>query len=89
MIIICTGKVKCTHEHYVRSTDPELLSPYSHIPGWHIYRNGDDILHDGYLGFLKDVTAQLMVDEAEDRLWRSHRISLTDMLCKLLLGNIQ
>ena len=70
---------KCSHAHYLASTPPESLSPYRHIPGWSISRNGDDIQHTGYLGFLKDVAGQLITDEAEDRLSKMPSATLGDM----------
>jgi hypothetical protein len=40
-----------THEQYLRATHPVDRSPWLRLRGWHLRRNREDILHQGYLGW--------------------------------------
>ena len=55
---------------YIENTPQSFVSNYVAMPGWTKERNLEDELHDLYLGWMKDVCAQLMFDDAE------HMVSL-------------
>jgi hypothetical protein len=54
------------HGLYVRSTPPALLSPWISVPGWRKDRCLDDLLHNMWLGWGKDLVGQLLFERASD-----------------------
>ena len=53
-----------SHELYLRTTPVGDRSPWCNHPSWSIYRHRDDMLHGWWLGFVKDVSGQLLFDLA-------------------------
>ena len=53
-----------SHDQYMLATHPAAQSPWTQVQSWRIDRNLDDLLHMIYLGFGKDVAAQLIFESA-------------------------
>ncbi len=59
-------KLLVDHDLYIRSTPPESLSPWVAIPGWRLDRVLDDLLHNMWLGWTKDLVGQVLYERALD-----------------------
>jgi hypothetical protein len=52
------------HWMYLRSTDQDSLSPWAQVPGWRADRLLDDLLHNMWLGWGKDLVGQVLFERA-------------------------
>lgn len=73
---------------YDLTTPDAQKSPFSRIPGWTIFRNREDDLHEIWLGLGKDVTAQLMHDLGLEMVAQSEADDLNEALAKQWLWYI-
>ena len=65
---------------YFNTTPSDNVSPWASMPGWNKWRNLYDCLHVEWLGFAKDVTAELMRCEAVDAVADGSAANLSESL---------
>jgi len=57
-----------THQDYLQSEQPENLSPWVMVPGWHIGLNIEDLMHNALLGHAGDVICSTVKDLLDHQL---------------------
>ena len=66
------------HEAYMKTA--QVISPWSSIPGWHLWTCLHDLMHILYLGTARDLIGSLLVDFIDHNCLGSPDVPVRDQL---------